>query len=96
MKFILKEAIDINDIWTAIGTYIKENHGKRPSYIIIHPETRHKLIVGDMAEDTGLRYRIITQPLQSNESGLKPTEKIFDLWIITSYEVEPDFMIICG
>lgn len=97
MKFFLNNAISINQIGNAIHIYLQKNEGQMPSYLLIHPETRHKLIVGDAANEKGINYKYVHlyhSPIP--EEGLRSTEKVFDLWILQSYDVEPGFMIICG
>jgi len=97
MKFILNDPISYDEIWQAVQAYINDTHGERmPSYILVHPESRHKIIVREIDQDRGMPQRVVYHTMPSIEEGLRTTTKIFDLWLIRSEDVEPGFMLLCG
>ena len=97
MKFILTDPISYDEIWRAVQSYALDTHGdKMPTYLLVHPETRHKLIIKEIEADRGMPYRVIHHVMSPKEEGLRSTERAFDLWIIRSEDVEPGFMILCG
>jgi hypothetical protein len=97
MKFFLKETISYDEIYSSVRSYIQDGDGRRPSYLLIHPETRHKIMIASHDVERGMQYRIIEQVITKDENHpIKSAEKIFGLYLIQSMDVEPDFMIVCG
>lgn len=93
MKFLLNSVISYDEIYAAIASYRNKN-GIMPSYILIHPETRRKIIISSQDEMNSLSIRVIDTfaPLE----GLRTTNRMFGLFLISTLDVEPDFIIICG
>lgn len=95
MKFIIKDnPVSYDEIYQAIGSYMKDSHGRRPAYMIIHPETRRNVIVSSQDEATMIRYEVVQVRKHCEE--LKEVSTMFGVYIIQSEDVEPGFMILSG
>jgi hypothetical protein len=98
MKFILSDKpASYDEIYQAIGAYMKANENKRPSYILVHPESRRNILISSGDEMRGIRYTVVEHryglPV---EHGIKSETTVFGLYLIKTEDVEPGFMIICG
>lgn len=93
---MINDPISYDEIYGAIQRYVRDKHGEWPSYILLHPETRHKILITERDAERGLQYRVITHSMKSPIEGITSTTSIFGLSLIVSLDVEPGFIIICG
>lgn len=97
MKFLIKDnPISYDEIYGSIIQYTRENHGKWPSYILLHPETRHKILISERDAEQGMQFRVVNHSIKSIHEGLTTTTQVFGMSLIQTYDVEPGFIIICG
>ena len=95
MKFMISDSpISYNEIYQGIRSYIDEKDHP-PSYMLIHPETRRKILISSQDENNGLTIPVVHHTLHPEE-GVRTIHKMFDLYLIQSEDIEPGFMIMCG
>jgi hypothetical protein len=94
MKFIINDdPISYDELYSAIGSYMRENHGKRPSYILVHPETERNIIL-QIPKESSLSFEVIQ--IQKKKEELKEVRTICGVDLVRSYDVERGFIIVCG
>lgn len=97
MKFLIDDnPISYDEIHGSIRQYMDENDGKPPSYILVNPETRRKIIIASHDVERGMQYTMVHFQPTKKVGELKRVEEIFGLYLLRSEDVEPGFMIICG
>lgn len=85
MKFLIKDnPISYQEIYSAIHSYMNENHGKEPSYLLIHPETRRNIIISSQDEVMGVPFNVIRMyPLKKKEE-IKQVVEVCGLSLLSS------------
>lgn len=92
MKFLLgeKDYLEKHHLFGLIQEYIQQNDGKQPEYVIVHPETYHKILMTTNERNDDFMYSVV----QFNYTKEKPVTTIYGLSFIRSHDVEADFVII--
>lgn len=92
MKFLLgeKDYLEKHHLFGLIQEYIQQNDGKRPEYVIVHPETYHKILMTTNERNDDFLYSHV----QFNYTNEKPVTTIYGISFIRSSDVEVDFVII--
>jgi hypothetical protein len=89
MKFQLTGAdlLETHHIYGLIHNFMQDNHGKEPTYIILHPETSYR-IQAQISQHDALLFSVIRYNYQQE----KPKTTLYGITLIRSYDVEEDFI----
>lgn len=97
MKFFINETISYDEIYQSVLAYIDDRDGNRPSYILVHPETRRKILITSHDVERGMQYTVVEHVItMDNDHPVTSREKMFGLYLIRSEDIEPGFIIVCG
>jgi hypothetical protein len=98
MKFLVKDnPFSYDELYQAIQAYMRENYGKRPEYVLVHPETKRNMILSIQDEkESYMRYTFITQNFTQKDDAIRSNESIVGLYFLESENIEPGFLIVCG
>lgn len=98
MKFLIKDnPISYNEIYSAVKSYASDNHGKWPSYLLIHPETRRNIIISSQDENKGFHFNVVQMAFDSKKHEyIRTKETMMGLYLIRTEDVEPGFIVLCG
>lgn len=91
---MISDTISYDEIYQSIMAYRREKQNDA-AYILIHPETRHKILISSQDEANGMHYRVVNQSF-TRTGKITSTHKMFGLYLIQTYDVEAGFIIICG